>query len=670
MFWKKFKESPWLEVTALAVISVFVYAVHIGGFSYYRDDWYYMYDGLVGGGKIFVDMFNHLRPARGPLFNLLFGLIGSNPTPYHVLLYLWRLIGGLGALWLFRILWPKQRGATFFMALLFLIYPGFLWWVQGFEYQPMVLSVGLQIFSIIFTLKAMGAGSRRAWALWMLAAFVTGWAYLAFVEYAIGMEVFRWLGVYLLVSRETEGTLLKKAWASVRAMAITLLIPVGFLFWRQFIFINERKAADLGLQVGAALGAPSTLLWWLVHFIQSVLNISIFAWALPFNTSFFVLRLKDTLIAFGLTVVVLAVSFVIYKLIHADEELASSSTWQLEAVSTGLLGVAAGAVPIIVANRVVTFDRFSHYALPASLAAAAFVGGLVYLLADQRLRVAALSLLIGLSVLTHAAVAAQARSEEQLIQGFWQQVVWRVPDLRAGTVLVVNYPGMDYAEGNDVVWGPADFIYYPASQSQAPVTVPIAAARMEADTPKNILEGAQLFQNYIVVNDIQYDFSNLLVMTLPSEDACVHVLDGKWAELSTADTALVGLAAPKSRMENVIADAQPHVPPAVVFGEEPTHGWCYYYQKAQLARQQENWSAIAKIGEETAKLGLHPNDQVEWMPFLQSAAMLGDEQQVKQISTRINTEQLYKQQACQNLKAMQLTPEMMSYVSGLFCGGQ
>jgi hypothetical protein len=61
----------------------------LGKFSYYRDDWYYMYDGLVGGGGIFVEMFRHLRPARGPLYEFLFGLFGHQPNSlsYFALFY-------------------------------------------------------------------------------------------------------------------------------------------------------------------------------------------------------------------------------------------------------------------------------------------------------------------------------------------------------------------------------------------------------------------------------------------------------------------------------------------------------------------------------------------------------------------------------------------------------
>lgn len=667
---EKHQASPWPEIVGLVVISAFVYLVHVSRFSYYRDDWYYMYDGLVGGGDIFVEMFRNLRPARGPLFEYLFGLFGTNPTPYHILLYSWRLLGGLGSLWLFRLLWPQERSATFFMALLFLIYPGFLWWIQGFEYQPMVLSVGLQIFSIIFTLKAIQSETRAHWVFWMLASLISGWAYLAFVEYAIGMEIFRWLCIYLIVRRSSNRTTMQNMIQTIRVSVIAILIPALFLIWRIFLFENERRAADISLQTGVVFDSPVVLPGWFIHFVQSVLNVSGFAWALPFNEVFYSLRLRDSVFAMSWMLIVLAISYGVYRLTRADDEPASSRTWQPEAISIGLLGVSAGVIPIIIANRAVIFDRFSHYALPASLAAATLIVGLVYLLTDRRVRFATLSVLIGLSVLTHSAVATRAQSEEALIGNFWHQIAWRVPHLRAGTVLVVNYAGLNYADGSDIVWGPANFIYYPEVQRQTPITIPITAARMEADTPKNILEGAQLHQSYIVVNDISHDFTNLLVMSMPSEDSCVHVLDGKWAEISIRDTALVALAASRSEIENVLTDGKELVLPARIFGEEPPHTWCYYYQKAQLARQQEDWDMILNLAAEVTRLDLRPNDSIEWMPFLQAAALAGDEKQMKQISTLINTEKLYKQQACQNLSAMNgLESEVQSYVRELFCGG-
>jgi hypothetical protein len=125
-------------------------------------------------------------------------------------------------------------------------------------------------------------------------------------------------------------------------------------------------------------------------------------------------------------------------------------------------------------------------------------------------------------------------------------------------------------------------------------------------------------------------------------------------------------------LDSVIdSDAQP-VPPYSIFGNEPEHDWCFYYQKADLARQRGDWQEVVRLGEEAEKLGLHPNDQIELMPFLQAHAFLGDQKRVRGYSTRINTQLFYKDQACDHLNSMAeqgypLSAEMQSHVAELFC---
>ena len=675
MPWKKLKESIWLEMAALTAISVFVYLVHIRGFSYYRDDWYYMYDGMVGGGKVFVEMFRHLRPARGPLFEGLFGLFGTNPLPYHVLLYLWRLIGGFGALWLFRILWPKQRTATFFMALLFLVYPGFLWWVQGFEYQPMVMSVGLQIFSVIFTLQAVQSISHKTWLLWMLASLFTGWTYLAFVEYAIGMEFFRWLCVYLLIGRASERTLFQKMKRTARAVAVPILIPALFLLWRIFLFDNERKAADISLQTGAMLSSPGTILWWLIHFFQSALNVSVFAWTSPFNSYFYLLRLKDIALVAGLAAVVLAITYFANKLTTAEEQPGSTPTWQLEAMAIGVLGVGAGVFPIIIANRVVTLERFSHYALPSSIAAVTLAVGLIYLTTDSRIRVSVLTLLVGLATLTHGSVALKAVEEERLIQEFWHQVAWRVPEFEPGSLLIVNFP-FGYADDADIVYGPANFIYYPDEQAILPIRLAVNAVAIQPDSIRNILVAKlDIEKNFFGAHIYRFNYKNVLVLTWPSPNYCVRILDGQSPSLSLADPDWVVAVAGKSRNELIATSGLSPLPPEFLFGPEPAHDWCFYYQKADLARQQGDWDEVMSLGDQAARLSLHPNDPIEWLPFLQAYIISNKEEDVKRLSTIINTEAYYKREACQMILVMesaeyQIPPNMKLYSHDLFCFGK
>jgi len=173
-------------------------------------------------------------------------------------------------------------------------------------------------------------------------------------------------------------------------------------------------------------------------------------------------------------------------------------------------------------------------------------------------------------------------------------------------------------------------------------------------------------------NELTRNFGNILVMTQASENSCVRLIDGSSPNLSVGDPQRILLIASNSKLDNVIDDAAQPIPPQSIFGNEPEHDWCFYYQKADLARQRGDWNEVIRLGEEAEKLGLHPNDQIELMPFLQAYAFLDDQKQVRGISTRINTQLFYKEQACDHLSSMTdhgypLSGEMQSHVDELFC---
>src|SRR5258708_31930978 len=98
------KKKPFLEVVFLLVISALVYLPNIGKLSYFKDDWYYMYDGLIAGAKVFHLMFNIDRPSRGYFFVLYYSFFWPHPFPYHISAFIWRVLAIICAVWLFNIL--------------------------------------------------------------------------------------------------------------------------------------------------------------------------------------------------------------------------------------------------------------------------------------------------------------------------------------------------------------------------------------------------------------------------------------------------------------------------------------------------------------------------------------------------------------------------------------
>ena len=603
--------------------------------------------------------------------------------------FLWRVAGGLAALWLFRQLFPRQRLASFMMALLFTLYPGYLRWMEGFENQPRILSSFLEALSIALTLKAISTRKTIPKVLAWTGSILTGWAYIALVDFAFGMEVFRLLCVYLLITRDQETfSLIKRSVSTIRAWAVAALIPFGFLFWRLFLFHNERPATDIGLQLSYLFASPlSTGVLWLVRLIQSVFNVTVPAWGSSLFQSLLEVPLPDTIL--GISMVMLTILLFVWGSISIEKlqddagqeavksDVGSRRIWQLDAIWVGLTGVTAGVVPVIVANRYVSPEAYSHYALPASLASVMVVVGIVFLINSRTVRFGSAAVLVLVAILTHFSVSMQVLREERVIAIFWQQVVWRAPGIKAGTTLFVSYPSVNYAEDVDAVAGPANFLYFPEQTDQIPAIYPLVALpQMEYTTIYVLRGGKEKADGYRThVGEINYD--NMLVISQPSESACVHVMDSRWPRYSNQDTDQILLLGEYSKIQNVLTDVKAPDPAQFIFGPEPAHAqaWCYYYQQAEIALQEDNWEKVIQIGQKVTQLDLSPEDRIEWTPFLQAYALKGDEKSFRTTTDKIDRLPFVRREACRTLLNMRelgssFTPQIQAMVDEKVCRGQ
>jgi hypothetical protein len=64
--------------------------------------------------------------------------------------------------------------------------------------------------------------------------------------------------------------------------------------------------------------------------------------------------------------------------------------------------------------------------------------------------------------------------------------------------------------------------------------------------------------------------------------------------------------------------------PKNLYNTEPTHGWCYYFELADLARQQGDWNKVASLGDIAYNLNDYPNDPSEHFPFIEGYAHIGN----------------------------------------------
>ncbi len=658
-----------------ALVGALVYLPLSSKMGYYKDDWFLIFDAHTQGAQFFHEIYRIDRPARAYVMQLVYNVFGDRVIYYHLSAYLFRVLASWALFGALDMIWLKHRKANFLIALLLLIYPGFLSQLNPIDYQAQLLSLCLAFASIAFTVKSLKVQNLASRLAWIGLAIVTGILYPALVEYMLGLEVLRLSFIVQIVAQEqplASKELLKRV---ARLWLPFLSAPALFLIWRFFFFETERRATDLGAQIGQVFGSPLTGLWWLVYWIQDAFRVVFLAWAVPFYNLVFNLRLKDFLIGAGLSVVVALLAIIcLLQLGRSKSETfpeETDRTWKNQILLIGILTALFSLLPVILVNRHADFGDYSRYTLASAAGVGMIVTVLLFLVGSARLRMALVALLVFAASFTHYANAVYAVQETEDVRAFWWQIAWRAPDIKAGTTLVANYPVSGIPE-DYFVWSPANFIYYPEKQNVIPIKLQLPAAVLTEDVVLQILVGKGEETPLRRGNELTRNFGNVLVMTQSSENSCVHILDGRSPDLSISDPQKILLIASNSKVENVGLDGGQPIPPVSIFGKEPEHTWCFYYQKADLARQRGDWQEVARLGAQADKLGLHPNDQIELMPFLQAYAVLGNEKQVKGVSTRINTQLFYQEQACQHLKAMSehgypLSPEMQSYVDELFC---
>ena len=262
------------------------------------------------------------------------------------------------------------------------------------------------------------------------------------------------------------------------------------------------------------------------------------------------------------------------------------------------------------------------------------------------LQKAIIAALIFVASLTHFANSQKAAQITQAMHNFWWQVSWRIPQLERNTTLIANY-AVGFSEEDYFIWGPANLIYYPEGTNDRYVQPGVYAALLNQDTlDKTLRNEGQEFDNRRTIRTYK-NYRRLLVLTQPTVNSCVHIIDGTQPEYSTQENASVQIIGPYSNLEWILPNMPAHTPPPIIFGSEPEHDWCYFYQAASLARQRGEWNEVVRLGQQAQEQGFAPADAIEWMPFLQAYAEMGDEEHLKELAPQITSEPYIAVQACQ-----------------------
>jgi hypothetical protein len=261
----------------------------------------------------------------------------------------------------------------------------------------------------------------------------------------------------------------------------------------------------------------------------------------------------------------------------------------------------------------------SRFTLPFMLGVSLILAALIELLPWTRVRYVVLALLVGLAAGRQFLWSTDYMRDWQAQKELFWQMTWRAPGLKPGTLVLMNEEVFFYADNS--LSAPLNWIYAPdqdADQIDYVLFYPTnrlgrSLPALEPDIP------------------IQYDYiaghfdgsTSQVVAFYYDPPACLRLLepDLDSGNRFISEESHMREASALSNPEQILTSTTAVMPD--IYGPEPARGWCYYFQKADLARQLGDWETVTRLGDEAFALSDYPNNPVERFVFIEGYAHTG-----------------------------------------------
>ncbi|MGB8253457.1 MAG: hypothetical protein WCF08_09585, partial [Anaerolineaceae bacterium] len=299
-----------------------------------------------------------------------------------------------------------------------------------------------------------------------------------------------------------------------------------------------------------------------------------------------------------------------------------TTPWSIQAILIGVLALFLAGWPLWIAGLQVDLDPLgSRFTLPFILGSALLLTGLIDLLPLKSfIKVVAVCILVGLSSSWHLQATNLFRYEWELVKDLYWQMTWRAPSLKPGTALLANDIPLRYYSDNSLT-AMLNWTFAPDNKSmEMPYLLDYISVRLGAGLPE-LKEGLPLTQDYSSLSFTGTTDDTIAIFVMPP--SCLRFIDHKLDDNYQRLPALSAKASILTNLNQIQYDTQA-TPPINIFGSEPSPDWCYYYEKADLARQREDWATIVEAGDLAFTLNDNPNEATERLPFIEGYAHLNN----------------------------------------------
>lgn len=608
-------QSPFSLFIVIFGLGILTYGLNIPRLGFYWDDWPWVWFSHVMGPEGMLQIDIEHRPLSGVVLWVGSILFGENPVGWQIYNLTWRVLGAFALAWTLRKIWPENKNQVAWVSLLFIIYP-------GFGQQFVAVNNSRHLFPLITFFLSLGFmvsavnHQKRLWpftaislALSLITMFTT--------EYYYGLEFIRPV-ILWIVLKEREKLNFRDLLKTVKAWLPYLIPLIAVFIWRFIV----SQSVNYQITIFEEVSSPSSrnLLQMLLGYLQDVFSSGIGAWFISFelpNPTLFGLRSR---LYFWGIVLISMVGVIIYLVFSQDKS--RDSQWNFEALLLAGAALLTGPIPFWVTglDPKLSFpaDRLN---LPMIMGASILLVTLIdWLFKRDGVRIFVIALLIGMAAGFHNQNAINYRRDWQYQIAFFQQLTTRIPAFEPGTAVITNELPNNRSTDNSLT-APLNWIYTPDfTGGDLPLHMFYSELRFgreetifNEDTPLDLV-----YRFYPFESSAQ---QSLVIYHRPP--ACLRVVDDDYHHYYPLLPSFVKNLLPYSNTGQIItAGEQPALPAFFTKTPQPKN-WCYYFERADLARQRGDWEQVAELGDIAFALDDSPNHASERVPFIEGYAHVG-----------------------------------------------
>jgi len=634
-----YKSFPW----ALLVLCLLSFSLLAPWLGFFWDDWptiWYLH--LFGPGG-FKDVFAIDRPLLGYIFMLTTALLGKSALAWQLFGILTRWASALALWWTLRSLWPGNLRQVTWAVILFTVYPGFTQQPISVTYSnawiiltAFFISLGLMIWAV----------RRPRWRIHLLAGSLLLSAFAMFsTEYFFGLEMLRPVFLWLVMEKESNpGPLVEQrsiVGSRLKRILYYWLPYIGlmavFLVWR--IFLHETPRGQVNIFGRLAADPLRTVLQLVQRVFGDVFTSSLLAWGQAFNLPGWLGSSWVEAVLIAVLCVVTAVLSWLYLSRLSDPLPASdlaqtpSNLWGRQAAGIGLLALLLGGLPFWATDLPIGLEfPWDRFTLAMMLGTSLLLTGALVLLRSRATKLTILAVLVGLAAGRHFQNENVYRRDWNVQKDFFWQLTWRAPQLKPGTTVLSSELPFSYFSDNSLT-APLNWTYAPENHTREMEYLFYDIQSRLGLGLEGFERGDEIVQPYRATFFTGSTSQSLVLYYAPP--GCVKVIDPQIDHRLPQKPDFISEALALSQPELIEVMSKPGArPPASILGPEPQHTWCYFFEQADLARQQGQWLRVAELGDQAFGQApqLYPVNAPEYWPFIEGYARTGQWDQAAQLS--------------------------------------